>query len=323
MLDAKVPVVSICAVRTGAGKSQTTRRVRSILAEKGRRVVVVRHPMPYGDLVKQRVQRFSSFEDLDRHDCTIEEREEYEPHLAEGVVVYAGVDYEEILRQAEAECDVLLWDGGNNDLPFYRPTVEIVVADPHRAVHELRYHPREANLIRAQVIVINKMDSADKEGIQILRSNIAASNPTAMVIEASSPLFVDDEEMIRGRKVLVIEDGPTITHGEMAFGAATLAARRLGASELVDPRPHAVGSLRETFQKYPHLSEAVPAMGYGAKQIQDLEATINGSEAELVLFATPVDLRHLVKLNKPALRVRYELQEIGEPNLEDALASLL
>ncbi len=322
MLAAKVPVVSICAVRTGAGKSQTTRRVRRILTEKGRRVVVVRHPMPYGDLVKQRVQRFSSFEDLDRHDCTIEEREEYQPHLAEGTVVYAGVDYQEILRQAEAECDVLLWDGGNNDLPFYQPTVEIVVADPHRAGHELTYHPGEANLLRAQVIVINKMDSASKEGIQTLRSNIAASNPKAMVIEASSPLSVDDEEMIRGKKVLAIEDGPTITHGGMEFGAATLAAHRFGASELVDPRPHAVGSLRDTFEKYPHLGEALPAMGYGAKQIQELEATINGSEAEVVLFATPVDLRHLVKLDKPALRVRYELQEIGEPNLKDALVSI-
>ncbi len=323
MLDAKVPVVSICAVRTGAGKSQTTRRVRRILAEKGRRVVVVRHPMPYGDLVKQRVQRFSSLEDLDRHNCTIEEREEYESHLVEGTVVYAGVDYEEILRQAEAECDVLLWDGGNNDLPFYNPTVEIVVADPHRAGHELAYHPGEANLLRAQVIVINKMDSADKEGVRILRSNIAASNPKAMVIEASSPLFVDDEEMIRGKKVLAIEDGPTITHDGMAFGAATLAARRFGASELVDPRPHAVGSIRDTFEKYPHLGEVLPAMGYSAEQIQDLEATINSSGAEVVLFATPVDLRHLVKLDKPALRVRYELQEIGKPNLEDALASLL
>ncbi len=322
MLAAKVPVVSICAVRTGAGKSQTTRRVRRILAEKGRRVVVVRHPMPCGDLVKQHVQRFSSFEDLDRRDCTIEEREEYEPHLAEGTVVYAGVDYEQILRQAEAECDVLFWDGGNNDLPFYEPTVEIVVADPHRAGHELTYHPGEANLLRAQVIVINKMDSASKEGIQTLRSNIAASNPKAMVIEASSPLFVDDEEMIRGKKVLAIEDGPTITHGGMEFGAATLAAHRFGASELVDPRPHAVGSLRDTFEKYPHLGEALPAMGYGAKQIQELEATINGSEAEVVLFATPVDLRHLVKLDKPALRVRYELQEIGEPNLKDALVSI-
>ncbi len=322
MLAAKVPVVSICAVRTGAGKSQTTRRVRRILTEKGRRVVVVRHPMPCGDLVKQHVQRFSSFEDLDRHDCTIEEREEYEPHLAEGTVVYAGVDYEEILRQAETECDVLLWDGGNNDLPFYEPTVEIVVADPHRAGHELTYHPGEANLLRAQVIVINKMDSASKEGIQTLRSNIAASNPKAMVIEASSPLSVDNEEMIRGKKVLAIEDGPTITHGGMEFGAATLAAHRLGASELVDPRPHAVGSLRDTFEKYPHLGEALPAMGYGAKQIQELEATINGSEAEVVLFATPVDLRHLVKLDKPALRVRYELQEIGEPNLKDALVSI-
>jgi predicted GTPase len=262
-------------------------------------------------------------EDLDRHNCTIEEREEYEPHLVEGTVVYAGVDYEEILRQAEAECDVLLWDGGNNDLPFYNPTVEIVVADPHRAGHELAYHPGEANLLRAQVIVINKMDSADKEGVRILRSNIAASNPKAMVIEASSPLFVDDEEMIRGKKVLAIEDGPTITHDGMAFGAATLAARRFGASELVDPRPHAVGSIRDTFEKYPHLGEVLPAMGYSAEQIQDLEATINSSGAEVVLFATPVDLRHLVKLDKPALRVRYELQEIGKPNLEDALASLL
>ena len=293
-----------------------------ILVEKGRRVVVVRHPMPYGDLVKQRLQRFASFEDLDHHDCTIEEREEYEPHLAEGAVVYAGVDYEDILRRAEAECDVLLWDGGNNDLPFYRPTVEIVVADPHRAGHELRYHPGEANLLRAQVIVINKMDSASQEGIRTLRQNIAASNPKAMVIEASSPLSVDEEETIRGKKVLAIEDGPTITHGGMAFGAAALAARRLGASELVDPRPHAVGTLRDTFEKYPHLGEALPAMGYGAKQIQDLEATINASEAEIVLFATPVDLRHLVKLDKPALRVRYELREIGEPNLEDALSSL-
>ena len=322
MLVAKVPVVSICAVRTGAGKSQTTRRVRHILAEKGKRVVVVRHPMPYGDLIKQRVQRFSTLQDLDRHECTIEEREEYEPHLVEGAVVYAGVDYQEILKQAESECDVLLWDGGNNDLPFYQPTIEIVVTDPHRAGHELTYHPGEANLLRAQVVIINKMDSADKDAIQLLRKNIATLNPKAMVIEAASPLFVEDGEKIRGKRVLAIEDGPTITHGGMAFGAATLAARRLGAAELVDPRPHAVGSLRDTFRKYPHLGSALPAMGYGEGQVRDLEATINACDAEIVVFATPVDLRHLVRISKPALRVRYEIQEIGKPDLEDALASL-
>ena len=322
MLVAKVPVVSICAVRTGAGKSQTTRRVRHILAEKGKRVVVVRHPMPYGDLVKQRVQRFSTLQDLDRHECTIEEREEYEPHLVEGAVVYAGVDYQEILRQAESECDVLLWDGGNNDLPFYQPTIEIVVTDPHRAGHELTYHPGEANLLRAQVVIINKIDSADEDAIQLLRKNIATVNPKAMVIEAASPLFVEDREKIRGKRVLAIEDGPTITHGGMAFGAATLAARRLGAAELVDPRPHAVGSLRDTFRKYPHLGSALPAMGYGEGQVRDLEATINACDAEIVVFATPVDLRHLVRISKPALRVRYEIQEIGKPDLEDALASL-
>ena len=322
MLVAKVPVVSICAVRTGAGKSQTTRRVRHILAEKGKRVVVVRHPMPYGDLVKQRVQRFSTLQDLDRHECTIEEREEYEPHLVEGAVVYAGVDYQEILRQAESESDVLLWDGGNNDLPFYQPTIEIVVTDPHRAGHELTYHPGEANLLRAQVVIINKIDSADEDAIQLLRKNIATVNPKAMVIEAASPLFVEDREKIRGKRVLAIEDGPTITHGGMAFGAATLAARRLGAAELVDPRPHAVGSLRDTFRKYPHLGSALPAMGYGEGQVRDLEATINACDAEIVVFATPVDLRHLVRISKPALRVRYEIQEIGKPDLEDALASL-
>jgi len=321
-LVAKVPVVSICAVRTGAGKSQTTRRVRHILAEKGKRVVVVRHPMPYGDLVKQRVQRFSTLQDLDRHECTIEEREEYEPHLVEGAVVYAGVDYQEILKQAESECDVLLWDGGNNDLPFYQPTIEIVVTDPHRAGHELTYHPGEANLLRAQVVIINKIDSADKDAIQLLRKNIATLNPKAMVIEAASPLFVEDGEKIRGKRVLAIEDGPTITHGGMAFGAATLAARRLGAAELVDPRPHAVGSLRDTFRKYPHLGSALPAMGYGEGQVRDLEATINACDAEIVVFATPVDLRHLVRISQPALRVRYEIQEIGKPDLEDALASL-
>jgi predicted GTPase len=322
MLAARVPVVSICAVRTGAGKSQTTRRVRRLLASRGKRVVVVRHPMPYGDLVRQRVQRFASYEDLDRHQCTIEEREEYEPHLAEGTTVYAGVDYAEILKQAETECDMLVWDGGNNDLPFYRPRLEIVVADPHRAGHELTYHPGEANLLRAQVIVINKIGTANPESLQKLRENIAAFNPGAMVIDAASPLFLEQPGAVAGKRVLAIEDGPTVTHGEMPFGAAVLAARRFGAASLVDPRPHAVGSLRETFARYPHLQFALPAMGYGEEQIRDLEATVNRSEAEVVVFATPVDLRRLLRLEKPAVRVRYELQEIGKPDLEDALVSL-
>jgi len=319
MLEARVPVVSICAVRTGSGKSQTTRRIRRILAGRGKRTVVVRHPMPYGDLASQRVQRFSSIEDMDRHQCTIEEREEYEPHIVEGAVVYAGVDYEEILRQAEREADVVLWDGGNNDLPFYRSDLEIVVADPHRAGHELEYHPGEANLRRAQVVVLNKVDSADLVAIETVRENIARVNPKATVVEAASPLFVDDPALVRGKKVLAIEDGPTITHGEIPYGAAVLAARRFGMSELVDPRPYAVGTLRETFSAYSHLGPALPAMGYGEKQVKDLEATINGSDAELVVFATPVDLRRLVRLEKPAVRVRYELQEIGKPDLEEVL----
>jgi predicted GTPase len=322
MVEANVPVISVCAVRTGAGKSQTTRRIRRILAGRGMRAVVVRHPMPYGDLTKQRVQRFSSFGDLDRHGCTIEEREEYEPHLAEGAIVYAGVDYEEILRQAEKEADVVLWDGGNNDLPFYRPDIEIVVADPHRAGHELEYYPGEANLLRAKVVVLNKIDSADLDDIQTLRENIARVNPHATLIEAASPIFVENPEMVRGKKVLAIEDGPTITHGEIPFGAAVLAARRFGMSELVDARPKAVGTIRETYAKYTHLGPALPAMGYGEEQIRDLEATINATDAELVVFATPVDLRRLVKLTKPAVRVRYELQEIGKPDLEEVLGDL-
>jgi predicted GTPase len=322
MLEAKVPVVSVCAVRTGCGKSQTTRKVRQILAEKDKRSVVVRHPMPYGDLVKQRVQRFSSYEDLEAHECTIEEREEYEPHLAEGAVVYAGVDYEAILREAEKEADVVLWDGGNNDLPFYRADIEIVVTDPHRAGHELEYYPGEANLRRAQVVVMNKIDSSDLDNIQIVRENIARVNPNATVIEAASPIFVDNPDAVRGKKVLAIEDGPTITHGEIPFGAAVLAARRFGMSGLVDARPHAVGTIRDTYEKYTHLGPALPAMGYGDQQIRDLEATINATDADVVVFATPVDFRQLVKLSKPAVRVRYELQEIGKPDLEDVLARL-
>jgi len=323
MVEAKVPVVSVCAVRTGCGKSQTTRKVRQILAENDKRSVVVRHPMPYGDLTKQRVQRFSSYEDLETHECTIEEREEYEPHLAEGTVVYAGVDYEAILREAEKEADVVLWDGGNNDLPFYRADVEIVVTDPHRAGHELEYHPGEANLRRAQVVVINKIDSSSLENIQTVRENIARVNPNATIIEAASPIFVDNPDAVRGKKVLAIEDGPTITHGEIPFGAAVLAARRFGMSELVDARPHAVGTIRDTYEKYTHLGPALPAMGYGEQQIRDLEATIDATDADVVVFATPVDFRRIVKLSKPAVRVRYELQEIGKPDLRDVLTKLL
>jgi predicted GTPase len=322
MLDSKVPVVSVCAVRTGSGKSQTTRKIRRILADKGKRAVVIRHPMPYGDLAAQRVQRFSSFEDLDRHQCTIEEREEYEPHLAEGAIVYAGVDYDAILKEAEKEADVILWDGGNNDLSFYRPTIEIVVADPHRAGHELEYYPGETNLIRADVVVLNKIDSAGLDDIQTLRENIFRSNPDATLIEAASPIFVENPDLVRGKKVLAIEDGPTITHGEIPFGAAVLACRRYGMSELIDARPHAVGSIRDTYVKYPHLGPALPAMGYGEEQIRDLETTINATEADLVVFSTPVDLRRLVKMKKPAIRVRYELQEIGKPDLEEVLSAL-
>jgi predicted GTPase len=322
MLKSKVPVVSVCAVRTGSGKSQTTRRVRRILAGKGKKSVVVRHPMPYGDLVKQRVQRFESYEDLEKHNCTIEEREEYEPHIAEGTVVYAGVDYEAILREAEKEADVVLWDGGNNDLPFYIPDVEIVVADPHRAGHELEYYPGEANLRRAQVIVINKIDSANWENIQKLRENIFSVNPEATVIEAASPYHMDQPDLVRGKKVLAIEDGPTITHGEIPFGAAVLAAQRYGMSELVDARPCAVGTIQGTYKKYRHLGPALPAMGYGEQQVRDLEATINATDADVVVFATPVDLRRLVDISKPAVRVGYELQEIGKPDLEEVLAGL-
>jgi predicted GTPase len=322
MLESKVPVVSVCAVRTGAGKSQTTRRIRQILAKKGKKTVIVRHPMPYGDLVKQRVQRFESYADLERHGCTIEEREEYEPHLAEGAVVYAGVDYQDILREAEKEADVVLWDGGNNDLPFYRPSIEIVVTDPHRAGHELEYYPGEANLRRADAIVLNKIDSADLENIQKLRENIYMVNPAATIIEAASPIFVDKPEMVRGKKVLAIEDGPTVTHGEIPFGAAVLAARRFGMAELVDARPHAVGTIRDTYEKYTHLGPALPAMGYGEQQIQDLEATIDATDADLIVFATPVDFRRLVNLSKPAVRVRYELQEIGKPDLKEVLTEI-
>jgi predicted GTPase len=319
MLTSRKPVVAVCAVRTGSGKSQTTRHVCDVLRRMGHRVVVVRHPMPYGDLTAQVVQRFATYEDLDRYRCTIEEREEYEPHIDRGVVVYAGVDYERILRQAEEEADIIVWDGGNNDLPFFRPDLHIVVADPHRPGHEVRYHPGEANLRAADVVVINKVDTADPDGIAQVRRNIQEVNPQAIVVEAASPIFVEDPGAIQGRRVLVIEDGPTLTHGEMAYGAGVTAARRFGAAELVDPRPYAVRSIAEAFRKYPHIGPLLPAMGYGDEQIRDLEETINATPCDLVLAATPVDIRRLLKVRYPVDRVRYELQVIGRPTLEEIL----
>jgi len=319
MLESKVPLVSVCAVRTGSGKSQTTRRVSDILRKMGKKLVVIRHPMPYGDLVKQACERFASYEDLDKYECTIEEREEYEPHLDRGTIVYAGVDYERILRQAEQEAEVILWDGGNNDLPFYKPDLHIVVADPHRAGHELRYHPGEANLRMADVVVINKIDTSEPEKMEIVRHNITLVNPRAVVVDAASPIFVDDPLAIRGHKVLVIEDGPTLTHGEMAYGAGLVAARRFGASEVVDPRPYAVGSIAETFRKYPNTGPILPAMGYGAQQVFELGQTINATPCDLVIVATPIDLRRVVEINRPSQRVRYELQEIGTPTLQDVI----
>jgi predicted GTPase len=322
MLKAKVPVVSVCAVRTGSGKSQTTRRVIGVLRAKGKRVVAIRHPMPYGDLVRQRVQRFAKLEDLDRHECTIEEREEYEPHIASGGVIYAGVDYAAILAEAEKEAEVVVWDGGNNDLPFYAADVEIVVADPHRPGHERSYHPGEANLRRAHVVVINKVDTANAQGVDAVKRSIRELNPRAMVIEAASPIFVERPEEIRGRRVLAIEDGPTLTHGEMKYGAGVLAAMKHGAAEIIDPRPYTVGSISETFEKYPEIGTLLPAMGYGDQQMRDLEQTIERTPADVVLVATPIDLRRVIKIAKPALRVSYELQEIGRPDLADALRSI-
>ncbi len=313
------PVVSVCAVRTGSGKSQTTRRVSLILRDMGYKVAAIRHPMPYGDLVKQAVQRFADYSDLDKHDCTIEEREEYEPHLDNGVIVYAGVDYEKILRQAEQEVDIILWDGGNNDFSFYKEDLSIVVADPHRAGHELRYHPGETNVRKADVFVINKVDTANADAVFSVRENLHSVNPNAVIIEAASPLFVDDPDAIRGKRVLVIEDGPTLTHGEMTYGAGWVAARRFGAAEIVDPRPFAVGSIQATYAKYSKTGPILPAMGYGAEQMHDLEATINDSDVDMVLSATPIDLTRVIKVSKPMQRVRYELQEIGYPTLEDVL----
>ena len=317
------PVISVCAVRTGAGKSQTTRRVTQIIKDLGYKVAAIRHPMPYGDLVKQKVQRFADYSDLDRHDCTIEEREEYEPHIDRGVVIYAGVDYEAILREAEKEADVIVWDGGNNDLSFYKSDLHIVVADPHRPGHEVAYHPGEANLRMADVVVINKIDTADLEHIAKVRDNIRAVNPKATIVEAASPIFVDDPAAIKGKAVLVVEDGPTLTHGEMAYGAGVVAARRFGAAEIIDPRPYAVGTITATYQKYPTTGTVLPAMGYGAEQMKELGETINNTPCDLVIVATPIDLRRVVEINRPSQRVRYELQEIGQPTLAELIEQKL
>lgn len=322
-LKSKVPVVAVCAVRTGSGKSQTTRKVADILKKAGKKLVVVRHPMPYGNLVKQTCQRFADFKDLDRYDCTIEEREEYEPHLERKTVVYAGVDYEKILRQAEKEADVILWDGGNNDYPFFKPDLLITVVDPHRPGHELAYFPGEQNLWSADVVVINKVDTAAFENIQTVKKNVERTNPDAVVIEAASPIFVEGGNGIRGKKVLVIEDGPTLTHGEMEYGAGVVAARKFGAGELIDPRPYIKGSLVGVYKKYPHIGKLLPAMGYGEAQIKDMQQTINRVPADLVIVATPIDLGRLLKVKRPMLRVRYELEELGKPDLKTVLSPFL
>jgi predicted GTPase len=316
------PVVSVCAVRTGCGKSQTSRKVAHILQAKGRKVAAIRHPMPYGDLAKQKVQRFAEYADLDKHHCTIEEREEYEPHIDAGVIIYSGVDYEAILREAEKEADVILWDGGNNDFPFYKPDLEIVVADPHRPGHEMLYYPGETNFRRAQVIILNKMDTASPENVEKVMANIRKVNPAAAVIKANSALQVKDGERIRGKRVLVIEDGPTVTHGGMGFGAGYVAAQKFGAASIVDPRPAAVGSIKGTFEKYGHLEKVLPAMGYGEKQVRELAATIERIDCDLIVSGTPIDLNRLFTPQQTMLRVGYELEEIGSPTLQDVLAKL-
>lgn len=313
------PVVSVCAVRTGSGKSQTSRFVVETLQKSGRKVVAVRHPMPYGNLVRQAVQRFAEYDDLDEYECTIEEREEYEPYLDRRAVIYAGVDYAAILQQAEKEADVIVWDGGNNDLPFYQSDLHIVVVDPHRPGHEVGYHPGEANLRSAQIVILNKVDTADYANVRRVRETVQRVNPTAVILEAASPLFVDHPEAIRGKRVLVVEDGPTLTHGEMAYGAGVIAAQRFGAAEIIDPRPFAVGSITTTYEKYPTTGNVLPAMGYGAQQMEELAETINRCNAELVLAATPIDLRRVIKVKLPMERVRYELQVIGTPTLADLL----
>lgn len=323
MIRSAKPVVSVCAVRTGCGKSQTTRKVAAVLKAAGKKVAAIRHPMPYGDLAKQDVQRFATLEDLQKHDCTIEEMEEYEPHINQGTVVFAGADYEAIAREAEKEADIILWDGGNNDMPFYKPDLAIVVTDPHRPGHELAYFPGETNLIMADVVVINKVDTADPQGVETVRNNIKAVNPGAVIIEGASPITVEDSDLITGKKVLVVEDGPTLTHGEMKIGAGMVAAEKFGASEMVDPRSYLIGKLKETFEHYPDIGTLLPAMGYGDEQIQDLEATINNTECDLVIIGTPIDLRRIIDIKHPSVRVTYDLEETSTPTVADVLQPLL
>ncbi|MBN1983616.1 MAG: hypothetical protein JW795_18920 [Chitinivibrionales bacterium] len=319
MVKSSKPVVSICAVRTGCGKSQTTRRVVEVLKSMGKKIAVIRHPMPYGDLVAQKVQRFATIDDLKKHKCTIEEMEEYEPHIAKGSIVYAGVDYEAIVREAEKEADIILWDGGNNDFPFYRSNLEIVVTDPHRPGHEMLYYPGETNLYRADVIIINKIDTASPENIAAVKKSIATVNPSAILIEANSPIFTDNKGSIKGKKVLVVEDGPTLTHGEMRYGAGIIAAQKFGAAQIIDPRPYVSGTIEQTFKKYPSIGTLLPAMGYGDQQMKDLEAVINKTPCDLVIIGTPIDLGRLLKINKPHVRVTYELEETTKPNLAEIL----
>jgi len=320
MIESSKPVISVCAVRTGSGKSQTCRKVAKLLHEFGFRVAAVRHPMPYGDLEKQKVQRFAAVADLKKHKCTIEEMEEYEPHIVSGTIIYAGVDYEAILRQAENDADIIIWDGGNNDLPFYKPDVHIVVADPLRVGDELTYYPSEANLRMADVVIINKIDSATPEAVIKLRENIRSVNTKAKIVDAASPIMLERSDMVAGKKVLVIEDGPTLTHGEMRIGAGTVAAQKFGAAEIIDPRPYATGEIKKTYQTYPKIGTLLPAMGYSDQQIRDLEATINKVPCDVVIIGTPIDLKRIVKIKKPALRVTYELEEIGEPSLRTILS---
>jgi predicted GTPase len=323
MLKAKVPVVSVCAVRTGSGKSQTSRQVAKILKNKGLRVVVIRHPMPYGDLRKQIWERFASYEDLDRYECTIEEREEYEPHIDNDIIVYAGVDYGKILEEAEKEADIIVWDGGNNDLPFYKPDLHIVVADPHRAGHEVSYYPGEANLRMANVVIINKVDTADPQNVKQVKENAKTLNLKAIILDAASPITADKPELVKGKRALVIEDGPTLTHGNMPYGAGTIMAKKLGAKEIVDPKPYAVGSIKETYKKYTHLGTLLPAIGYGEKQIAELKETIDRTPCDVVVIGTPIDLRRVMAINKPTVRVKYELQVLGPISLEQVLEEFL
>ncbi len=323
MIKSTKPVIAICAVRTGCGKSQTTRRVAQILKDAGRKVAAIRHPMPYGDLVRQKVQRFATLEDLKKHKCTIEEMEEYEPHINTGTIVYAGVDYEAIVREAEKEADIILWDGGNNDMPFYKPDLNIVVVDPHRPGHERLYYPGETNLLMADVVIINKIDTADTEDIDEVRWSVREANPDAVIIDAASPISVENAELILGKTALVVEDGPTLTHGEMTYGAGMVAAEKYGAAEVVDPRPYTVGTITETFEKYPDIGELLPAMGYGEQQMKDLEETIAKTKCEVVIIGTPIDLRRIIDIKQPSVRVTYDLQEIGHPTLVDVLKPFL